>query len=107
MNKPEFPGAFEEKEGHEPDGQRPSARRPLDGTYGYPNHEDGIQSGNLSDQPGFPSGGKVEGPRDGVSRGGKAGEKQCPRCGGSGRVGESVCALCDGRRTVIAGIGDR
>lgn len=83
---------------------KPSEKR--ESTYGFPNHQDGIQSGNLSDQPGAPPGGRVVRPGDEAAEGTVGtGEKPCPDCGGSGRLAGVVCQTCGGQGTVIAGIG--
>lgn len=93
--------------GRKEDGQEPTPQEgPRQSTYGYPNQGDGIQSGNLSNQPGLPPGGHIERPGDEAADGTPGtGEKPCPRCGGSGRVGDCDCALCRGTGSVIAGIG--
>lgn len=91
-----------------PDPTSSGGKRPPESTYGLPTHQDGIQSGNLSNQPAFPPGGRVDigRPGDEASEGTPGtGEKPCPRCGGSGRVGESICAMCEGQGTVIGAIG--
>ena len=94
-------------ERREEDGQLPTPQhQPRRSTYGHPNQADGIQSGNVSDQPDLAPGGHVERPVDEAAEGtAGTGQKPCPRCGGSGTVGGSVCALCQGEGTVIAGIG--
>lgn len=103
MTKPHEPTS----ERREQDGQLPTpVNQPRRSTYGHPNQEDGIQSGNVSEQPGFAPGGHVERPVDEAAEGTPgSGQKPCPRCGGSGRVDASVCALCQGEGTVIAAIG--
>lgn len=91
-----------------PDIKSSPGQRAPESTYGLPNHASGVQSGNLSDQPGSPPGGRVDlgRPGDEAPEGTPGtGEKPCPRCGGSGRVGESICAMCEGQGTVIAAVG--
>jgi DnaJ-class molecular chaperone len=80
--------------------------KPGEGTYGYPNHQSGVQSGNLSDQPGMPPGGRVKSPGDEASEGTMGtGRKTCPSCGGSGRINDHTCQTCQGEGTIVAGIG--
>jgi hypothetical protein len=80
--------------------------KPSESTYGYPNHQSGIQSGNLSDQPIAPPGGRVNNPGDEAAQGTVGtGLKPCPHCGGTGRIDEAPCPTCQGQGTIVAGIG--
>jgi len=80
--------------------------KPGEGTYGYSNHQSGIQSGNLSDQPGAPAGGRVQNPGDEAPEGTVGtGRKTCPDCGGSGRLNDHICQTCQGEGSIVAAIG--